>query len=175
MAIGLLNSKTILRCISISLLMVYFWLLANSRLVSSNSLESWHYFVTYTKARSKRNDLLSVYDLAARVTCLISLSLAIPYVIFFGGAVAVFSRGFNWTRIVRPYLHNHRNWTYQPDVEANEFAHYNKMWCHIDDWYMMISLVAAILVGLHYLFGKSVVSQLFTSTTTRIRVEVDSK
>ena len=175
MAIGLFNSKTILRCTSITLLMVYFWLLANSRLVSSNSLESWVYFLSYSKARLKRNSLLDIYDLVARVTYLMPISLAIPYLMIFGGAVAAFSRAFYWTRLARPYLLSHRNWTYQREVEADQFAVYNKKWGHIDDWYMLISLAAAILVGLHHFFDKSVVSQLFTSTTKKARVEVDSK
>ena len=175
MAIGLLNSKTILRCTSITLLMVYFWLLANSRLTSSNAFESYHYFVTYTKARSKRNDLITAYDIVARMIFWTPVSLLVPSVMIFGGAITIFSRGFNWTRIVRPYLHNTRNWSYQPNVEADQFVVYNEKWGHIDDWYMLISLAAAILVVLHCIVDKSVVSQLFTSTTKKARVEVDSK
>ena len=175
MAIGLFSPKILLRCTSVCILLFYFHLMANSRLVSSNTLESWHYFVTYTKARMSRNDLLTAYDLIVRLTVFLPVALIIPYFCAWGGAVVFMSRGFNWTRLIRPYFHNHRNWSYQPHVERDQFKHYNEIWGHIDDWYMMISMAAVIIACLHYMFDKSVVGQLFSSTSTKPRIEVAAK
>ena len=159
MAIGLFDPRTVLRCTSLCLILLYMWLLACNEPISNWAQDGFLYPVTYTKLRRWRLDFILAYDVIKKLTYLIWIGLLIPYMFFVPTGLVILTRMFNVFRMARPRFHTHHNWSYHDMAEQQEYPLFDKRHTE-DDIYSLLSAAAVVLVGAHIGFSRSVVSQL---------------
>ena len=160
MAIGLFDPRTVLRCTSLCLILLYMWLLAGHSSISDDGYDGFQYAVTHTKMRLKRMYLLMVYDFLRIWTHLIWIAIAIPYMVMFSTGLVLFSRIFNIYRYARPYFVYHYHWSYLPVVENIEFPEFDKRHPE-DDLFMILSGTAIFIVAWHIGFTSPAIKRMF--------------
>ena len=160
MAIGLFDPRTLLRCTSLCLILLYMWLLAGHSSISGDAYDGFHYAVTHTKSRRSRTDMLIFYGFLRMWTRFIWIAVAIPYMALLSTCLVLFSRIFNIYRFVRPYFVYHYHWSYLPVVENIEFPEFDKRHPE-DDLFMILNGTAIFIVALHIAFTSPAIKRVF--------------
>ena len=160
MAIGLFDPRTVLRCTSLCLILLYMWLLACHDSISDNGYDGFQYAVTYTKMRLKRMYLIMVYEFLRMWSGLVWMTVAIPYMVILSTGLVLFSRIFNVYRYARPHYGSHYHWSYLPVVERNEFPEFDKRHPE-DDVYMILSGTAIFFLAWHVSFTSPALKRMF--------------
>ena len=161
MALGIFEPKTLLRCISLCIIVGYFYLVVNQRILSGDNLESFMYAATYTKARRYRQTVVQTYDFTATAARLSPFSLICPYLLIFPYVNSVFGKAYDFIRVIRPYFKDHVNWSYQRDVENDSFHYFeSRKFGQADSYFQLGVMIPLLMVVMHACFSKSVVMSL---------------
>ena len=143
----------IIRLISVCAICLYLWTISNNREVSAGYYEEYLYVMSYTKLRRMRNDLITLYSLLAYSSYLLPFAIISPVFLFFPSAVLLLTRCFSMLRMLRPYVHQHHNYSYEHFIERQAFHDYDHAAKQLDDVLQVVTMVGICMINLKVLFG----------------------